>query len=66
MWSFNVMNDPRQMDWSRISSRTVIIDGLSRLKKEKKKKLCLCFVFVCLFIYIYICYSEVLIASDVL
>ena len=54
MWSFNVMNDPRQMDWSRISSRTVIIDGLSRLKKEKKKKLCLCFVFVCLFIYIYI------------
>ena len=57
MWSFNVMNDPRQMDWSRISSQTVIIDRLSRLKKKKLKKLCLCFVLVCLFIYIYKCYS---------
>ena len=54
MWSFNVMNDPRQMDWSRISSRTVIIDGLSRLKKEKKKNyVCALFLFVCLYIYIY-------------
>ena len=54
MWSFNVMNDPRQMDWSRISSRTVIIDGLSRLKKEKKKKKTMFVLCFCLFVYIYI------------
>ena len=53
MWSFNVMNDPRQMDWSRISSQTVIIDRLSRLKKKKNEKtmFVLCFG---LFVYIYI------------
>ena len=56
MWSFNVMNDPSQMDCRRTSSQTVVINGLSRLKKEKKKKhyACALFLFVCLYIYIYI------------